>query len=54
MEREKKPPKTPYWFDLDKGKTISAILCRLNDEIRVYVVTVSPKDPIFKHWPETK
>lgn len=50
MERDL--DKNPHWVDLESNQFISGLLAVSGDEMRVYVITVPPHEPIFKRWPE--
>ena len=42
-----------HWFDVTDGKWIQGLVARDSDEIRVYVVTITPQmpDAIHDRWP---
>ena len=42
-----------HWFDLQKGQFIQGLVARYDNEIRVYIVTITPNDPnaIHDRWP---
>lgn len=50
MEKDKN--KVTHWFDLSPGQHIQGLLATLNDERRVYVVTITSDNPIHDRWPK--
>jgi hypothetical protein len=42
-----------HWFDITSGKWIQGLVAHLNNERRVYVVTITPEleDAVHERWP---
>jgi hypothetical protein len=51
MERDKSAGQT-HWFSVTKGAYVHGIVARMNNEVRLYVVTVAtPENDIHDRWP---
>lgn len=42
------------WYEVTKGKCLQGLLAKLNDEYRIYLVTIDPEDLSNQHyrWPQ--
>ncbi len=42
-----------HWFDITQGKWIQGLIAHWNNELRVYVVTITPEleDAVHERWP---
>lgn len=42
-----------HWFELTRGQWIQGLVARYDQEIRVYIVTITPEreDALFERWP---
>ena len=51
MEKDKE--RVSHWFDLKQGEWIQGLVAHMDDESRVYVVTVEPEaGAIHNRWPK--
>lgn len=43
-----------HYFKLVKGQAVQGLLARLDQELRVYIVTITPErsDAVFARWPK--
>jgi hypothetical protein len=43
----------PCWYEITKGKCIQGLLAKLDNEYRIYIVTIDPEDLMNCHyrWP---
>lgn len=43
----------PHWYPLVRGQWIQGLIAKEAEEVRVYIVTVTPEDPQINHarWP---
>ena len=50
---EKDIENNSHWFELTKGQCIQGLLAQHNNEIRIYIVTITPEmpDAIHQRWP---
>ena len=44
------------WFTLTPGQWVQGLLARYDDELRVYIVTMTPEreDALFERWPKMR
>ena len=50
---EKDIENNSHWFELTKGQCIQGLLAQHNNEMRIYIVTITPEmpDAIHQRWP---